>query len=221
MITIARHTTPITTTEGEAILQLVGDNITSLSMTRPPEKHPFFGAYKIALVHEVRAYLSRPNPSFIEVIVATTDSGSIVGFLLYGLSDSAVVESAVYYTAVDKDFRGQGIMSLMVRDLLSTYPISSLSCDVALVPVYERFGYKPVSVRDTHIVMTVGNPKEVTPVLDTSRFMSEEPIMAARAAASARVGEFAVKRANKLLKIDLDARKARAKQFLKARGQGR
>lgn len=218
MITTARHTTPITTAEGEAILQLVGDNITSLSMTRPPAKHPFFEAYKIALVHEVRAYLSRPSPSFIEVIVATASSGDVIGFLLYGLSDSSVVESAIYYTAVDTRFRGQGVMSLMVRDLLRTYPISSLSCDVALVPIYERFGYKPVSVRDTHIVMTIGDPKEVTPVLDTSRFMSEEPIMAARAAASAQAGEYAVKRANKLLKADLDARRARAKHFLKARG---
>lgn len=217
MITMTRHTTPITITEGEAVLQLVIDNVTSLSMTRPPAKHPLFSAYKLALVHEVRAYLSRPSPSFIEVITAASPGGEIIGFLLYGLSDSAVVECGIYYTAVDRRFRGQGVMSLMVRELLSKYPISSLSCDVELVPVYERFGYRPISVRDTHIVMAIGDPKEVTPVLDTTRLMSEKPILAERAAASARAGEYAVKRANKVLKADLDARKARAKQFLKVR----
>tara|TARA_R110000868_G_scaffold411441_1_gene703950 strand:+ start:272 stop:928 length:657 start_codon:yes stop_codon:yes gene_type:complete len=218
MIAITRHATPITVTEGEAVLQLVSENVTSLSMTRPPVNHPFFSAYKLALVHEVRAYLSRPSPSFIEIITAASADGEIIGFLLYGLSDSAVVECSIYYTAVDKRFRGQGLMSLMMRELLRKYPISSLSCNVELVPVYERFGYKPISVRDTHIVMVIGDPKEVTSVLDTSSFMSESPILAERAAASARAGDHAVKRANKILKKDLDARKTRAKQFLKARG---
>lgn len=214
MIVVDRVSAPVIQALGEQVLDLVAENVTELAMAHPPASHPLFSAYRLILLTEVRAYLARPAPSQIELVTAT-ENGAVLGFALCGLSPSG--ECGVYYIAVSKARRNQGIMSLMMRDVVSRYSIISLSCDVHQVPRYERYGFAPVSVRRNQIVMVIGDPQEETPVLDPDQLQQQPPILEEQMAASRRSTQRAVEQANKAMKRFQKAEETKAKQYLQQR----
>lgn len=216
MILIETIAAPILKHTGEQVLGLVADNVTDLSMRHPPISHPLFSAYQLSLVAEVRAYLSRPVPSQIELVTAT-DDGHLVGFALCGLSPGPQPECGIYYTAVTRSRRGEGILSLMVRKVTSKYSVVSLSCDVRLVHIYERYGFEPVSIRKQQIVMAIGEPREETPILDPDSLANQPPIIQEQMEASARSTEQAVRAANKAMERARKAEVTKAKNFLAQR----
>ena len=216
MIAINRHTTPVTPQICAGILELVGENVTSLSMSSPPKSHPLFDGYKAMLVEEIRTYITRHDLPQIEVLTASSEDGRIIGFLLFGLVETNVLECNIYYTAVRNQFRRQGVMRQMMQKVLDISPALGLSCDIELVPVYKRYGFRPVDTRETQIVMFIGDPVGITPVLGVEELKRLEPVSSAFAQAAQKSDFRDIQRANKAMKADLAARKAKAKQFLKA-----
>ncbi|MBH3349838.1 GNAT family N-acetyltransferase [Pseudomonas putida] len=218
MIVIERLSAPVTQAVGEQVLDLVAENVTELAMAHPPAAHPFFSVYRLILLTEIRAYLARPAQADIELVTAI-ENGQLVGFTLCGLSPSG--ECGVYYTVVSKARRNQGIMSLMMRDVVSRNSIVSLSCDVYQVPRYERYGFAPVSVRKNQIVMVIGDPQEETPILDPDQLQQQPEVLQEQMEASRRSSERELQQANKAMKKFLKAEEAKAKQFLQQRQKQR
>jgi ribosomal protein S18 acetylase RimI-like enzyme len=218
MIIIDTAATPILEFLGKQVLDLVADNLTELAMAHPPPSHPLFSVYRLVLLTEMRAYLAWPTPSQMEVVTAIED-GKLLGFVLCGLSPGR--ECGIYYTAVSKTRRNEGIMSLMIRDVVSRYSAISLSCDVQLVPKYEHYGFEPRSLRKHQVVMVIGDPQEETPVIDPDDLQRQPSILEEQLAASARSTEHAVNMANKGMKRFLKAEEAKAKQYMQHRlGRG-
>lgn len=216
MILVETIASPVPSHIGEQVSDLVAGNVTDLSMAHPPVSHPLFSVYRFTLLTEVQAYLERPTPSQIELVTAT-DDGELVGFALCGLSPGPHPECGIYYTAVAKSRRREGILGLMVREIKSKYAVVSLSCDVRLVPVYEHYGFEPASLRNHHIVMAIGEPREETPLIDPDAHASQPPIIQARMEAEARSTKGAVMLANKAMKKARRIEEAKAKNFLKHR----
>lgn len=218
MITVNRHATPVNPMICASILELVGENVTSLSKARPPTVHPLFDGYKAMLVEEVRIYITCQDQPQIEVLTASSENGSVIGFLLFGLVETDVQECNIYYTAVQKEFRRQGIMSQMMQVVLEISPALGLSCEIAMVPTYKRFGFRPVAAGETQIVMFIGDPKGITPVVSVEDVKRLEAVDMAFRRAAQRSNPHDMWRADKAMKADLAARQVRARQFLRANG---
>lgn len=214
---IERHTAPVDEKVREDVLTLVLQNVTALSMTHPPADHPKFGAYCAALRLEVQTYLEMEAPHRIELVTVSSD-GVMAGFTLCGLPlNGSSTECGIYYTAVAKALRGNGLMSLMMNDITGRYPSMALSCDVALVPRYERFGFRCESVRHGQIVMFLGDPVEDTPVLSTHDLMNHPLVMAQREKAEAEFSFYELDRADRAFAKRMKAAEDNAKRFLNAR----
>ena len=218
MFTITRHATPVDPSTCSAVLDLVGENVTALSMSSPPRTHPLFDGYKTMLEEEVRTYITRHDLPQIELLTASTDDGRIVGFLLFGLVQTDVQECNIYYSAVQKKLRCKGIMNNMMQVILKISPAIGLSCDIAMVPIYKRYGFRVVTGRETQVVMFIGNPNGITPVIDATDLGKLEVVDTAfrRAAQGADMND--MRRADRTMKADLVARKAKVRQFVKVNG---
>ncbi|MGR3993781.1 GNAT family N-acetyltransferase [Pseudomonas sp. 1121_17] len=215
MFTITRHATPVDPATCRAVLDLVGENVTALSMSSPPRTHPLFDGYKTMLEEEVRTYITRHDLPQIELLTASTDDGRIVGFLLFGLVQTEVQECNIYYTAVQKQFRRQGIMSKMMQVILEISPAIGLSCDIAMVPIYKRYGFRIVKGRETQVVMFIENPTGITPVIDPADLEKLEVVDEAFRWAVQRSNVNDMRRADRAMKSHLAARKAKVRQFVK------
>lgn len=214
---IERHTAPVEEKLREDVLALVSQNVTSLAMTHPPADHPKYEAYRAALLLEVQTYMKMEAPHRIELVTVASE-GVLAGFTLCGLPlNGSLSECGIYYTAVAKALRGNGLMSLMMNDITERYPSLALSCDIALVPRYERFGFRCESVRHGQIVMFIGNPVEDTPVLSVQDLMNHPSVIAERQKAEAEFSSYELARADRAFAKRLKAAEENAKRFLKNR----
>lgn len=218
MYIITRHATPVDPSTCSAVLDLVGENVTALSMSSPPRTHPLFDGYKIMLVEEVRTYITRNDLPQIELLTASTDDGRIVGFLLFGLVQTDVQECNIYYTAVQKQFRRRGIMNKMMQLILEISPAIGLSCDIAMVPIYKRYGFRVLEGRETQVVMFIGNPTGITPVIDPADLGKLEVVDTTFKRAVERSDMNDMRRADKAMKASLEACRAKVRQFVKVNG---
>lgn len=216
-IKIERYNAPVEVDIRDAVLDLVSANVTSLSMTHPPANHPKFEAYRAALVVEVLTYLAMQSPHRIELVTVTSDD-QVVGFTLCGLPlNGSTSECGIYYTVVAKAHRGKKLMSLMINDITARYPAVALSCDVALVPRYERFGFRCHSLRHSQIVMFIGDPVEETPVLRFSDLMNHPAVIEEREKAESKFSPYELGRADRAFAKKMQADEDKAKRFLKVR----
>ncbi|WPN21786.1 GNAT family N-acetyltransferase [Pseudomonas marginalis] len=221
MVTIERFAAPVTNSIVDSVLELVAENVTSLNMTHPPENHPFFDSYRKALILEVGQYLNMRAPHRIEVYIASNDAG-VVGFALCGLPlNGSLKECGIYYVAVEKGYRCQGIMGGMVKAITDRYPHVALSCDVSLVPIYERYGFKCHELRLHQVVMYFGCPVEETPVLSVPDLLQHPDVLEEQNIAAHKFGRQKVDRANKDLERNLKTAKQNAKRFFENRTRGR
>lgn len=164
-------------------------------------------------------YLAMKKPYRMELVTASSD-GLIVGFTLCGLPlNGSTSECGVYYTAVAKAHRGKGLMSLMMNDITARYPSVALSCDVELVPRYERYGFRCDSVRHHQVVMFIGSPVEETQVLSVPDLMNNPSVMAEREKAESKFSSYEIDRADRALAKRMQADEEKAKRFLKARNR--
>lgn len=214
---IKRHSSPVGGGIRDGVIALVAENVTSLSMTHPPTSHPKFESYRAALILEVAAYLAMSSPHRMELVTVLSES-LLVGFTLYGLPISgSSSECGIYYTAVEKSFRGKGVMSLMMKDITARYPAVSLSCDIALVPRYERYGFKCESLRHHQIVMFLGNPTEDIPVLSVPELMNHPSVISERQKAEEQFSYYEIEHADRAMVKKMRADEEKAKRFLKER----
>lgn len=220
-IKINKYKSPVQDDICQGVLAIVADNVTSLNMMHPPSNHPRFEAYRTALRLEVHNYLAMDKTFRLEVVTASLD-GIIIGFILCGLPISgSSSECGIYYTAVAKPNRAQGIMSLMMREVTANYPSISLSCDIELVPRYERFGFRCDSLRHHQIVMFMGNPVENIPIIATHELMADPAVIIERRKAEADFSKFDIDRADKTMVKRLEFEKIKAKRFLHERMRAR
>lgn len=218
-IKIERHNAPVGTNVRDAVLDLVSANVTPLCMTHPPANHPKFEAYRAALVLEVMTYLAMKHPHRIELVTASSDD-VVVGFTLCGLPlNGSTSECGIYYTAVAKAERGKGLMSLMMNEITARYPSVALSCDVALVPRYERYGFRCHSLRHHQIVMFIGHPVEETPVLNFSDLMNHPSVMVEREKAESKFSTYELDRADRAFAKKMKADEEKAKRFFSGRSR--
>ena len=106
-------------------------------------------------------------------------------------------------------------MSLMMNDITERYPSVALSCDVALVPRYERFGFRCESVRHGQIVMLLGSPVEDTPVLNVHDLMNHPSVMAQRQKAEAEFSLYELDRSDRAFAKRMKIAEENAKRFPK------
>jgi GNAT superfamily N-acetyltransferase len=94
-----------------------------------------------------------------ELIVAkdSNQGGRVIGFLLYCPLRDVTGQCGVYYAAVLPGFRRRGAFKSMLLKMLSRYPVAALSCEIDLVPLYERFGFEVYGHRGGQIQMATGN----------------------------------------------------------------
>jgi hypothetical protein len=107
-------------------------------------------------------------------------------------------------------------MSQMMQEVLKISPSIGLSCDIAMVPIYKRYGFRPVDVGETQIVMFIGDPTGVTPVVSIEDLNKMEAVDKAFRRAAQRSDPHDVWRAEKALKANFVTRQTKARQFLKA-----
>jgi len=213
-VKIKRDSTPVDAERREDVLDLVAQNVTALSMIHPPVDHPRFGAYCAALHMEIYSYLDMDGPHRMELVTVYVD-GVMAGFTLCGLPlNGTLSECGIYYTAVKKELRGNGLMSLMMKDIIERYTSAALSCDVALVPLYERFGFRCKSVRLGQIVMFLGNPVEDTPIWSTHEIMNHPSVVAQRLKDEAKSSAYELGRADRAFAKRMKAAEDNAKRFL-------
>lgn len=217
---VKRHNAPVQDNAIlESVLAIAADNATSLLMLHPPATHPKFEGYRAGLVIEIGSYLRMEHPYRLELITVSSN-GIVIGFTLCGLPldlESKTSECGIYYTCVSKPFRRKGVMSLMMNEIKPRFDHLHLSCDVALVPLYERYGFRCDQMQQHQIVMFVGNPVENIPVQKPGQVMSSAGVMAVRRSFEAKFSAYELDRADRSLTTRLQAEEASAKRFLKLR----
>lgn len=217
IIKIERHSAPVDTDVREQIVELVSANVTALAMTHPPTGHPKFEAYRVALMLEVWTYLGMEAPYRMELVTASSD-GVLIGFTLCGLPiNGSITECGIYYTVVSKPFRGKGALTLMMKDITARYPSVALSCDVALVPIYEHYGFHCDSLRHNQIRMFLGNPVEETPVLSVKDLMDNPAVMEERRKAGEKFSVHDMDRADRAMAKKIRIDEVNAKRFFQER----
>lgn len=218
MNTVTIHNTPVDSSICQEVLLIVQDNVSALSMSTPSKKHPLFDGYKALLVEEIRNYIAHPDLPQVKLITCSNDSGKILGFLLYGLVQTSKQECNIYYTAVDKPFRGMGVMRSMMKVIFDISSDIGLSCSIPTVPIYKKFGFRIVKARETQIVMFVGDPIGITPVFDAADLKRLSAVEKAFYEAAEKTSYSQIISADKKMKIDLETEKTKAKRFVQING---
>lgn len=217
---VQRHNAPVNDNSVlDGVLAIVADNIKSLMMIGPSPSHPKFEGYRASLVLEVGGYLKMEHPNRIE-LVTVSFQGVVIGFTVCGLPldpTSTASECGIYYTCVSKSFRGKGVMRLMMKDIKSRYEHLHLSCAVALVPIYERYGFRCIEMREHQIVMFVGSPVEDTPVQMIEELASHPAVVAVRRSCEEKFSKHDLDRADRDLITRLKGDEEKAQRFLKMR----
>lgn len=113
----------------------------------------------------------------------------LAGFVTYKPRSPALTSASIGYMVVEKGYRGQGILKMMMKELLSQYPIVGLDCPPHLVTLYEKFGFAVAHTQECHIAMATGplNGKMVS--LDTAEMMTYPELRQAKQRISAILGK--------------------------------
>lgn len=211
---VANQFSPISESFGAEIIDIVSRNVTSLSLTSAPADHPAYEAYRRAISLEVGAYLGSPPPHPTDVVTASI-GGRIVGFLLCTLPmNGDRDECSISYIAVEKKYRKNGLMRAMLSNIKDRYAGISLSCEVGLVPMYEKLGFKCVGLFEHQIIMYIGEPaKEVSKVF-TGNIMEHPSVLVELNKAKQAHSAYAIEKADRAMKKTMAKAKEHAKRFL-------
>lgn len=121
---------------------------------------PTSGLCSAQVETEVREYMEEAlyqhHGMRIEVEVAKdTNTQELIGFAIV-LSSAGSVDCGMNYVAVHKDYRRQGIMKAMLKNIQSRYSFIVLSCSPDKVPYYETLGFVIEKPEYVQISMTWG-----------------------------------------------------------------
>ncbi|MBI6727317.1 GNAT family N-acetyltransferase [Pseudomonas viridiflava] len=124
----------------------------------------------------------------IFVIDESLNPPLVVGFATYKPRFPEFTSASIGYIAVLENYRGQGIMRLIMDEMLEHHPILALDCPIELVPLYEKFGFYVSGSQGGHIVMETGPITGQIFSFDTEDLMKEPPLRAAKQKISKALG---------------------------------
>jgi ribosomal protein S18 acetylase RimI-like enzyme len=156
------------------VYELLGDALRSISS---PESILINGVY---------------HPASAGVIIAideTKGDGTFGGFLQYKPRLPRCDSASIGYAAVSAAYRGQGVLRSMIQELLKSYPSLGLDCPLALVPLYERLGFKPVGRQGTHVAMVTGPQSGKGWAIDQATLEKRPTYMRAKEEIRAQLGK--------------------------------
>lgn len=104
----------------------------------------------------------------------------VVGFATYKPRFPAFTSASVCYIAVAESHRGQGIMRLIMNEMLEHHPVVALYCPIELEALYKKFGFYVSGSQGGHIVMETGPMNGNMFSMDTADLMTEPPLRAAK-----------------------------------------
>lgn len=141
-----------------AILRLAKRNSAEL-MNRPVKPtHAMFGitsAWVLAdIEQQITPYLSIKLNS--ELILVTNQNSKVVAFLTFTRSVDSITACGLNYVCVDSKYRNQGLMSLMIDHLKSSYTDIALACFPNLVGMYEKLGFVMCEAVEAQVAMRIG-----------------------------------------------------------------
>lgn len=161
MITTITHTRNIPKEIDEQVAKMMFDYAEELSLNGFKRGQPLYVLDQVLLALEAGTLMSnmgRLGGSNGGLIIAHDDSDTkrVIGFLMYMPLDGVVGECGVNYMAVHHEHRKAGIGAKLITTLNSAFRQSTLSCQIDLVPMYEKHGFKVIGHRESHITMTNG-----------------------------------------------------------------
>lgn len=141
--------------------------------------------FQVTLCVEVGHYLdaighpmARGRHGELVVAVDTDRPGQAVGFLMYCPLSGVAGQCGIYYTAVLPGWRRRGVFKAMLGVMLGRYPSAALSCEIGMVPMYERFGFKVYGHRDGQVQMAIGDcDSKAGMMLIDPRALEQDPVI--------------------------------------------
>jgi len=126
-----------------------------------------------------------------EVIFVLDESYSpalVVGFATYKPRFPEFTSASVCYIAVAESHRGQGVMRLIMSELLEHHPVVALDCPIELEGLYKKFGFYISGSQGGHIVMATGPINGDMFSMATADLMTEPPARIAKQKISKALG---------------------------------
>lgn len=117
-----------------------------------------------------------------EAIFVLDDSYSpalVVGFSTYKPRFPDFSTASVCYIAVAESHRGQGVMRLIMDELLEHHPVVALDCPIELAELYKKFGFYVSGSQGGHLVMATGPITGNMFSMTTDDLMAQPPARAA------------------------------------------
>ncbi|WP_238396959.1 GNAT family N-acetyltransferase [Pseudomonas putida] len=142
--------------------------------------------YLIANPMNANGAMSRGEAIF--VLDESQEPVQVVGFATYKPRFPAFTSASISYIAVAESHRGNGVMRMMMNELLEHHPVVALDCPIELEPLYKKFGFYVSGSQGSHIVMETGPVNGQVFSMDTADLMEEPPVRAAKQAISKALG---------------------------------
>lgn len=115
--------------------------------------YDFFRILLAPHIQRIGAVPSEPVELLVAVAVDEADPRVVVGFVLYSPVPTHPEACGINYMAVINSHRRRGIGRAMIKELISRYPHTELTCTVKTVPFYESLGFQVLDVHNTQVVM--------------------------------------------------------------------
>lgn len=162
MITTITYTRNIPEEINEQVAKMMCEYAEDLSLNGFKRGQPLYCLDQVLLILEAGTLMSnmgRLGGTNGGLIIAYDDSDTkrVLGFLIYMPLDGVVGECGVNYMAVHHEHRRAGIGAKLITALNGTFRQSTLSCQIDLVPMYEKHGFRVIGHRESHITMTNGS----------------------------------------------------------------
>ncbi|HDS1721506.1 GNAT family N-acetyltransferase [Pseudomonas putida] len=142
--------------------------------------------FLIANPMNANGVMSRGEAIF--VLDESHEPALVVGFAAYKPRFPAFTSASISYIAVAESHRGQGVMRLMMNELLEHHPVVALDCPIELEALYEKFGFYISGSQAGHIVMETGPLNGQMFSMETADLMEEPPVRAAKQSISKELG---------------------------------
>lgn len=224
MPTVLHHEAPPSVHVCQQILELVGANLSELSMQGIQPSNPLYEVYRWGLSVEITQYLhgigQRPDVP-VELIVAYDDDNpeQVIGFVLYLPLASHPEACGITYMAVNQSHRRRGFGSAMMREVIGRYPHVALTCFVNKVPFYERQGFQVLSSKDTQVSMNTRSSlsKGLMAIVDADLIYQAPEVRQIHAQLVRRWGVKEMKNAEKQLQRHVDQLTRKAASYVHER----
>lgn len=208
----------------DQLVEMTGENLTSLGTRAVPVSNELFPLYQATLAIEVGQYLVSMGYSperCSEVIVATEPSkpSQVIGYLLYQPLAGVADACGVSYMIVRASNRRQGIGRLMIQEMLARYPHAELSCFVEKVPVYEAMGFQVIGYRETQVRMNTRDHSAdgVMAVLNVAEIYQMPQVLAIHQGLLQKHGRKALVNAEKKIERQVEQIKRKVVAFVNER----